>query len=96
MSITNFQTDFPPYILVVLVVNHIPKAASTYLHLWKNKDNNNSVAVNMRNIRKEHCISPAKFNHDVLLLEREGIVHVRYSHKNKDIMHIEMIDPIED
>lgn len=63
----------PPYDYLVQVLDHCPKAGSTYLALWKIEESN-LVKIKKTDIRNTFKVTVARFRHDILLLSREGVV----------------------
>ncbi|HLT41317.1 MAG TPA: hypothetical protein VKZ95_01325 [Sphingobacteriaceae bacterium] len=69
--------DYPPYPYLAQVLNHCCKAAGTYLDLWKVRDKENKILVEKDDIRMRFLTSTHHFNHNVLLLAREGLASIQ-------------------
>lgn len=68
--------ECPPFHYMLQVTEHCPKAAFTYMNLWKNRDKKNKAQVYKEDVRNEFLVSLAKFRHDLFLLMKEGLVSV--------------------
>lgn len=71
-----FNIDLPPYMYLMQVLNHAPRAASTYIELWRHKDKQHKVVVAKNQVRNQFLIGSAKFMNDLLALVREGLINV--------------------
>lgn len=73
---------YPPYEYLTKVLEHCPKAGSTYLKLWKFRDSENKLKFSKEQIRTKFNTSFAKFRHDLWLLVNESIIEL---YESKDI-----------
>lgn len=71
-----FNIDLPPYMYLTQVLNHCPRAASTYIELWRHKDKHHKIVVAKNQVRNQFLIGSAKFMNDLLALVREGLINV--------------------
>lgn len=79
---------YPPYLYLQQIVDYCPKAASTYMLLWRSIDKENKLDVFKKDIRSEYLISLAKFRHDLLLLVKEGLVSLE---ETPQWLHVEVV-----
>jgi hypothetical protein len=79
------QHEIPPYPYLFQVAEHCPRAALTYLSIWKEKDKKNSLSVYKEDIRLQFLMSPTRFRNDLLLLVREGLVSVNETPLSIDV-----------
>lgn len=79
----NFR--FPPYLFLLQVAEHCPKALATYLLLWREIDLNHKISILKQDVPSEFLISLAKFRHDLLLLVKEGLISLHETKKNISI-----------
>jgi hypothetical protein len=84
----NFQ-EYPPYLYLTQVLDHCPKAGSTYMKIWHKRDRNNEVRVVKKNVYSEYLTSLAKFRHDLLMLIRESLINIDESPNE---IHIELVN----
>ena len=70
------MSEYPPDMYFVQVLQHCPKAADTYRQLWLKKDKDNKVTFLKKETKLEFLTSTAKFNNNLLLLAREGVVNI--------------------
>lgn len=68
---------FPPYMYLCQVADHCPKAAATYLTLWREKGKDYSITYEKKKIRGNLLVSPTKFRNDILMLAREGLLEMQ-------------------
>lgn len=73
--------DLPPYPYLAQILSHCPKAASTYISIWRARDENNAITVNKSEIRNSFLITPTRFKNDMLVLVKEGLISVEESPK---------------
>lgn len=66
----------PPYQYLCQGCDHCPQAMSTYLTLWRSQGEHLSRTYEKKKIRQELLVSTIKFQHDLLALEREGLLEV--------------------
>lgn len=81
--------QLPPYLYLIQVLQHCPKAGALYVDLWNHKDKENRLSIGKNKVRSEFLTSLAKFRHDLLLLVKEGIVSVD---ETPNAIHIELVD----
>jgi|GEM_PF-5789916 hypothetical protein len=71
-----FKLDIPPYPYLSQVLKHCPLAASTYVELWRHKNNKHQVVIDKDNIRNTFLVAPTKFRNDCFSLVNEGLINV--------------------
>lgn len=81
------SNDVPPYFYLRHVLKTCPKAALTYIDLWRNCDRDNTVLVQKKEIKNEYHIHVNKFSHDLLALVSEGLANVQ---ETPQCLHIEL------
>lgn len=81
--------DFPPYLLLMQVLLHCPKAGSTYMQLWSSRGKDNRVRVYKEDCRQSLFISLVKFRNDLLLLMREGLIAVDEGPNSIDVQFLD-------
>lgn len=84
-----FNPQLPPYAYLMQVLNHNPKSASTYIELWRHKDDDSRVTVAEDELRSRFLMTPTKFKNDLMVLVREGLVSVD---ERGNAMTIELVD----
>ena len=84
-----FNPNLPPYAYLMQVLNHNPQSASTYVELWRHKDDDSKVVVTQDEIRNRFLNTPTKFRNNLMYLVKEGLVSVDES---GDKMTIELVD----
>lgn len=91
--IKSINCNLPPSPYLRHVLAHCPKSGLTYLDLWEKRDENNRLSIQKKEVKNEYNISLAKFNHDVLLLVKEGLVSRRETQLK---IILELVDYDED
>lgn len=81
-------SEIPPRIYLKQVADHCPRAMSTYLDIWTNKDRQNQVHIYKDELKLEYLTSMTKFRHDLLSLVKEGLVSINESPK---AFHVDII-----
>ncbi len=81
--------EYPPYMLLMQVLTHCPKAGSTYMHLWSSRDKKNKVCLRKEDCRESFFITLSKFRHDLLLLVREGLISVDETPHNIEVQFLD-------
>lgn len=76
---------YPPYLYLLQVAEHCPKAVMTYMLLWEGIKKDNKISVYKSDVRNEYLISLSKFRHDLLLLLREGLININETPKSLEI-----------
>jgi hypothetical protein len=66
----------PPYPYLCQVADHCPYAVSTYLMLWRDRGNYDSITYEKKNFHLMHSISVGKFKDHLGQLVKEGLVNV--------------------
>lgn len=84
----NIVEECPPYLYIAQIAEHCPKALFTYLQLWREKDRKNMIRISPNEVRIEFLITLRKFNHDLMLLVREGLVSIEETSK---LIKIELV-----
>jgi hypothetical protein len=64
--------NYPPYPFVQQILNHCPKAGSTYFFLWEKKDQNNFVVVSKEDI--SYFMHFNAFKDNLRKLNLEGLI----------------------
>ena len=77
----NVTEECPPYLYIFQIAEHCPKALATYLSLWREKDPRNKLKLTKNDVKIQFLTSLRKFNHDLLLLVKEGLVSVEETPK---------------
>jgi hypothetical protein len=80
--------DGPPSMYLEQVLDHCPKAGSTYMKLWRMKDFDNCLTVAKSEIPSLFLIKKQKFQDDLLLLAKEQLINVDTS---PNMISIEMV-----
>lgn len=75
--------DYPPYLHLLKVAEHCPKACFVYMLMWQKRNKNQTLRVIKSKVRDEYNTSLAKFRHDIFLLQKEGII--LFSEDKKEI-----------
>ncbi len=70
------QYQLPPSSYLEQVLEHCSKSGFLYLQLWKKKDKDHKLTIDLTTVKKEFLVSRHKFNHDIFLLVKEGLVSV--------------------
>ena len=83
------KSEYPPYLYLKQVAEHCPKAVSTYMTIWQEKNLENKLNVYKKEVRNDYLISLAKFRHDLLLLVKEGLVSIN---ETPNLLEIELVD----
>lgn len=66
-----------PYLFIKQIFLHCPKAGLTYCQLWENKNSKNLVKITQEEVRTRYLTDLGKFRHDILQLEREGLLSAK-------------------
>jgi len=83
------ENNFPPYMYLVQVLQHCPKAGATYMQLWKARNPQNHVKILKKTLKEEYLTSTAKFRHDLLMLSRESLINIE---ETPSYINVEMVD----
>jgi hypothetical protein len=67
---------YPPYFYLAQIADHCPKALSTYLDLWRRKDDENKLNISKHDIRNEYLKTLTRFKNDCMLLAKECLINV--------------------
>lgn len=73
---TPIPLECPPHLYLCQVLEHCPRAGSTYLKIWREKNDENQLILDKENFRQEHLISLTKFKNDLFYLVKEGLISV--------------------
>ncbi len=79
--------DYPPYLLQVL--KNCPKAGLTYCELWQRRNSESKIYLLKKEIKTEFLIHRAKFENDILLLVKEGLINM---HETSSAYCIELVN----
>lgn len=80
--------EYPPYMFLIQVSNHCPRAVSLYMDLWSKRDQKSRIRVHGVEIEKTFLISRTKFRNYLMDLLREGLINID---QKGDIFTIEMV-----
>lgn len=69
--------ELPPAGYLMQVLYHSPRSALTYIELWRNKNDDNMVIVGKKESEKKFLINRIRFQNDLMVLAREGLISVR-------------------
>lgn len=83
------QNTYPPYYYLAQVAEHCPIAVSTYMLLWRERDQKNKVVIDKNTIRIDHLITLARFRNHLLLLLKEGLISID---ETPNRLHVELVD----
>ncbi len=81
--------DIPNPLYLMQVSDHCPRALSTYIKIWGDKDQNSKLTIYKRSIRDRYLNSLTKFRTDLFCLVQEGLISVDESPK---LITIEFVD----
>lgn len=91
-----FNFELPPYQYLLQVLNNHPLAAATYVEVWRQKNKENKISIDKREIRNKFLVAPTKFRNDLYQLVREGLlnVHESWDHEHREWykLDIELVD----
>jgi len=76
----NLPKDLPPALFLEQVVQHYPEAAYSYLQIWRERDEKNSVRILKNNAKMQFLKGYAKLRNDLLKLVNEGLVSLLELH----------------
>jgi len=68
--------QYPPYMYLMQVAEHCPKAVALYLALWREIDKNHNLHVYKDEIQSKFMMSPTCFKNNLTALVKEGLVSV--------------------
>lgn len=93
MSIKNVF-DYPPYLHLIKVLEHCPKAGMVYFKIWiKRNTKTNALKIDKFSVREEYTTSLAKFRHDIFLLQKEGIINFKENESHVEIIFLPVFEP---
>ena len=81
------KREYPPMPYLEQVMNHVPKAAQTYVWLWKHSNHENICQLRSSRIAEVTMMSKATFKNSLRALCREGLANFEES---DDVMKIEL------
>lgn len=87
------HNETPPYLYLRQVLRACPKAALTYMDLWRHRDEENIVNAYKKDIKNDYHIHSNKFNHDLLQLVSEGLASIT---ETPNVLHIRLTAWYED
>lgn len=79
----------PPHLYMAQVLEHCPRAGSTYLKIWREKNKDNRLVIEKKDFRKEQLVSLTVFKNDLISLVREGLISFE---ETPDLIYIELVD----
>ncbi len=77
MSINmEFPYPVPPFFYLLHASVYCQKALTTYIKLWKEKNEESKISVHKKLIFEEYGIASRKFHQDLLCLVDQGLANV--------------------
>lgn len=86
--ISKFQ-ESPPIAYMKIIADHCPRALSTYIKLWEERDAKSIAVVYKDSIKNNYMISITRFKNDLMGLLKEGLISID---ETKKAYHIELVD----
>jgi hypothetical protein len=75
---TSFLEDFPPLPYIEQVALNIHEALTTYIRLWRLKDNSHKIILKRKDITRTFLRSIVKFEVDLMKLCAQGLLSFTY------------------
>jgi len=79
------QQELPPAMYLEQILNHSPRVALTYIHLWRVRNEDNVVRLTRSFIKEQFLISPTRVLNDIVILAREGLASI---HEDKHAIYV--------
>lgn len=84
--------EFPPHPYIEQLANHSHACISTYIKLWRRKDNKNNIFIEQSTIPLSLNIQPQKFQRDIIDICNEGLCNWnKIRKKRKLFLQIELV-----
>jgi hypothetical protein len=75
--------NFPPAAYIEQIALNIPETLTTYIQLWKHKDNTNKLIVKKTDIHQLFLRQYTSFEIDLMKICAQGLLSYSYNKKNK-------------
>jgi len=92
MKVINFSNDpakMPPLLYLEQVAEHCPKAVSTYLLIWREKDKQGKLIIDKDEIKNNYLTTLTKLKNNLVLLVKEALISI---HETPNALHIEVVE----